>query len=269
MKKKRILVLSDLHCGHAFGLTPPAYQTPLTPGLNDEDGDPYGLWQKAAIMQREMWEFVVGLVSRRKFDVCVLNGDAVDGKGEKSGGTELLTTDRKRQADMAAAVLRAVKADVTFMTFGTPYHTGTSEDWELSVCDKYPVERIRSQLFLEAFGVIFDFRHHIGGTSVPYGVHTAPTKQRIINVLAADQGQVPRADITVRSHVHRFQYEETRSGASLTTPGLQAYTKFGARRCDGDIDIGLSWFDVYEDGTVNHTVELLEMECRKPKPISV
>ena len=216
MKKKRILVISDGHIGAVCGLTPPAYQTNLTPGNTDEDGKAYGFWEKAAQTQREIWSFFTAEIDR-----------------------------------------------------GRPFDTGADEDCELMVCDKYPVDEIRGQLCLEANGVVFNFRHHIGGTTVPYSVHTAPTKQRIFNILAADQDQQVRADIIVRSHVHKYQFEETRSGASLVTPGLQAWSKYGDRVVDGEIDVGICWFDVYENGEWELYKALLDIEYVKPTPISI
>lgn len=269
---KRIVVISDPHCGHLFGLIPPGYEINRLPGHNDEGGDPYGFREKSAVVAPLMWEWFASATDALKpIDACVLNGDAVDGDGAKSGGTELITTDRNVQAEMAAKVLEHVDAKTTLMTLGTPYHTGVKADDELMVCDKFKkgVDAIRDQLFIDVNGLIFDIKHDIGRSSVPYGKHTQPTKHKILNILAAEEGREPRARITVRSHIHEYAFSERSNGAELTTAGLQAWTKFGARRVTGTIDIGISWFDVYGPDEWHHGKHFLELECLRPQPIHV
>ena len=94
---KRLLVLADLHCGHLVGLTPPAWQTrsPKAGELTKEE--------KHAAVQREAWAWYKRKVREYgPYDGLVVNGDAIEGCGERSRGTELLTSDRHKQATMAA-----------------------------------------------------------------------------------------------------------------------------------------------------------------------
>ena len=65
-------------------------------------------------------------------DFIVCNGDAVDGTGFRSGGSEQLTTDTNVQAEMASWILRRYMGKDTdlLMTYGTPYHTGEVSDVE-------------------------------------------------------------------------------------------------------------------------------------------
>jgi hypothetical protein len=87
---KRVLIMSDLHCGHRVGLTPPDWQ--YRPGVRSK-------WRK---IQQACWNWYANEIEEAgPFDVVIVNGDAIDGRGERSGGTELLTTDRHEQVEIA------------------------------------------------------------------------------------------------------------------------------------------------------------------------
>jgi hypothetical protein len=94
--KKRIIVLGDLHCGHVAGLTPPAYQYKEV----EESTTKHNKWAK---LQNDLWIQYINLLERYKpFDVGFAMGDLIDGKEAKSGGTELIYSDRNSQVDMSA-----------------------------------------------------------------------------------------------------------------------------------------------------------------------
>lgn len=86
----RLVIISDLHCGHRAGLTPPGWQTPL------EAPDRLAAYAR---QQRVMWSWYAATIAAlQPIDVLVANGDAIDGRGSRSGGTELITTDLSAQA---------------------------------------------------------------------------------------------------------------------------------------------------------------------------
>lgn len=236
---KRILVLSDFHCGHVVGLTPPDHQSNRG---------------QARQVQEECWKHFVK--SRGKYDAIVLNGDQIDGDGKKSGGTEQLTTDRNEQAEMAAECVMAVcvdKATPIYSVYGTGYHTGNAEDFEAGIPvllnkDGYNGQRVKSHLWLKVEGVTFDFKHHVGSSSVPHGRHSAVARERLWNVLWSDIGQSPRANVLIRSHVHYHNYCGGPGWVAMTTPALQGLgSKYGARRCSGVVDFGYVVFTVDGD----------------------
>jgi hypothetical protein len=70
------------------------------------------------------------VVKEHPFDLLIVNGDATDGKGGRSGGNEQITTDRIKQAKMAAECIDYCKAKKIKLARGTPYHTGHDEDFE-------------------------------------------------------------------------------------------------------------------------------------------
>jgi len=240
---KRILVLADFHCGHLAGLTPPRWQ--LRP--KQDKGSP-SKRAKFLRVQEEAWTWYSKAVAKfRPYDHIVLNGDAIDGRGERSGSTELITVDREEQRDMAiVCVQRAMGANrVPFtLTFGTAYHTGDQEDFEREIANCFG-GKSGSHEWLEAEGKVLDFRHHVGSSTVPHGRATPVLKEGLWNTLWALKEEAPQADVIVRSHVHHYQCIENDLGVFVTTPALQAgATKYGGRRCSGTISFGFVVIDV-------------------------
>ena len=120
---KRMVVISDLHCGHVVGLTPPRWHFQI-------DGKLYA-------NQKELWGFYAQSIdSLKPIDILVVNGDAIDGKGCRSGGTEQNTTDRLEQCEMAIECIEYTEAKTVRMTYGTPYHAGQDEDFE-KIIERY------------------------------------------------------------------------------------------------------------------------------------
>lgn len=239
---KRVLFISDLHCGHVVGLTPPPWQQQKT---KDHQ------WDKFSTLQHDLYQaFSQTITSLGKIDVLVVNGDCIEGKGERSGGTELITTDRNKQCEMAEYAIESIKADNIVMTYGTGYHTGDGEDFESNIARVVKADKIGAHEWVEVNGLVFDCKHHIGSSSIPHGRHAAAAKERLWNLLWTEHEEQPKADVLIRSHVHYFDYCGGVNWLALTTPALQGMgSKFGSRRCSGHVDFGMVHFDVNPDGS--------------------
>lgn len=229
--KKTIVVISDLHCGHVYGLTPPDYHYAKGP---------------VAKVQRTLWERFQQMVKPwMEPDLLLVNGDCVDGAGTKSAGTELISSDPQTQCDMAIECIEHIKPKRTIMTYGTTYHTGTA-DYERNVARAVGAD-IHSQAFFNVDGVCFSARHFIGASSIPHGRGTAIAKERLWNILWSDYGTQPKADVFLLSHVHYHSFIGGPGWLAMTTPALQGLgSKFGARICSGIVDFGITVFEVEE-----------------------
>lgn len=254
---KRVLVISDLHCGHVVGLTPPSAQ--------DRAG------KKVNLIQKELWgNFEKPVKELGKVDVLIINGDCIDGAGKKSGGTEQTTTDRLGQVELAYECIETVDADKVFMTFGTGYHTGMCEDWELVLAKLLHLgpDKILSHPQIDVNGFVFDVKHHLGSSSVPHGRHTASAKERLWNLLWADAGVVAKANVIIRSHVHYHQFCGGHDWLAMTTPALQGMgSKFGERRCSGLVHHGVVHFDIDGKGGLSewHShIKTIRSQVQKP-----
>ena len=246
--KKKLLILSDTHCGHVIGLTPPEY--------NDRSDNT----KELADLRDKLFDWTMKEIHKiGKVDLTVFNGDAIDGKGERSGSTELVTADRNDQNEMAISFLQRMNTKDMLMTYGTAYHTGVTEDCEDAIARRLGCDVSATQ-DVNINGKVFNFRHHVGSSTVPYGRSTQVKKERLWNQLWAERGEYPKADIIVRSHIHYFDYSGNADYLAMTTPALQGYgSKYGSRRCSGIIDFGFVHFEIDSKGSASWTPHILRM----------
>ena len=254
---KRILFTGDQHSGHIAGLTPPTYHTRA-------HGDSYYKWQI------EAWNWYTDTIeSLQPIDVMVVNGDPIDGKGQRSGGTELITTDPITQCKMAVEAAQQANAARYIMTYGTGYHTGQDTDYERIIAEELKAD-IASHQWLDVNGVVFDIKHHVGGSSIPHGRGTSIAKEWLWSTLWAAHDEQPKADVVVRSHVHYHYFCGDGDFLAMTLPALQGKgSKFGARRCSNTVHFGLVWFDIEDDGSYTWHRKLLRASSQKQAAIKI
>lgn len=257
-KFKRVVIIADLHCGHIVGLTHPDFN-PAYP----RNSEKYALTK----LRHRLWKQYASTIDELKpIDVLLVNGDVVDGKGKKSGGTELLTSSRDEQCDMAAAAIGYAEAELVEMSYGTPYHVGMSEDWENVVAAHKKVQAIKisDHACLSVNGCIIDYRHFVSSSIIPHGRFTAVARERLWNVLKAERAECPKADIIVRSHVHYYGGCFNYNWEAITTPALQGpKTKYGKRKMSGTVDFGLVWYDIESKGTWHRGARIVNLKSPK------
>lgn len=238
-RKKRVLIISDLHCGHRVGLTPTTYLPP-----------PEAVGIKYHKILVDLWAEYKKIIKKLKpIDILIVIGDCIDGRGVKSKSTELIAADRKVQANMAAYCINHIEAKSIVMTRGTPYHVGDGHDYEDDIKEHVNAKKIGDHEWVEVNGVIFDCKHHIGNSSVPYGQQTQIAKDQLWNFIWSEYEEQPKSDIVVRSHVHQFNFVGGPDWLGITTPSLQgAGSKFGAQRMSKIVHWGVVWFDVEANG---------------------
>lgn len=205
---------------------------------------------KAYVYRRTLWEwFQKKIEELQPIDICVANGDLIDGKGPKSGGNELLYSSRPTQIEMAKEVLKFIDAKEYHFTYGTGYHTGPEDDWERDIASDFNAE-VEDVCTLTINGLVAKWRHHINGSQVPSGRATPLLRQQEWDALWSMDGEYKRSDLMVFSHVHYFQVVTSRFGTVFTTPGLQGMggSQLGVRRLGGIVDYGFIHFDVESKG---------------------
>jgi hypothetical protein len=256
-RAKKVLAIGDLHCGHGVGLTPPAWQS----------GGELGVIQKA------LWDHYAETVqSIGKVDLLIVNGDTIDGKGKRSGGTELIEPDLTRQTEMAAECVDLVKTNRVVMTYGTPYHTATDcgADTESQLIKDLKLKKpsrtvtVGGHEWIDVNGMIFDVKHKVGSSGIPHGRATAIKKEALWNMLWAEREQNPKAHVFLRSHVHYHEYAGNSEYLAMTLPALQGPgSKYGVRQCSGTVDFGLVSFIVPANGRLEelrwkaHTIKAI------------
>jgi len=242
-KNKRMVIVSDFHCGHEYGLTPPDWWA-------RDDSNAKSV-SKAGAFQRELWQFYSDTIkSLQPIDILVVNGDCIEGKGQGSGGIELITADRNEQVRMACKIIKLAKAKKVRILYGTRYHVGKEEDFESPLVDLVGGDaEIHGHDFFDINGLVFDIKHKLTGSTVPHGRITSMARARLWNVIWNSEHQrQPKADILIRSHVHYHQFGGGPSWLSMTTPALCYNSSFGIRECEGLVDVGMIFFDIDSTG---------------------
>jgi hypothetical protein len=261
----RLVVISDLHCGHVVGLTPPQFQGKFL----DEDVSKTNKYIK---IQKAMWDFfqkeITQLQRESAIDIVVCNGDAIDGDGYLSNSTELITSDRLKQVAIAKNVIDFIGAPKNIIICGTGYHTGNAEDFE-SVLANQLDSKFENHCWLDINKQIFDIKHHMGGSASPAGNYSSIAKEALWSLLWQEVGNIPKpVKYLIRSHVHRYSYIENSLYSAMSTPALQGLgTKFGARRCSGTVDVGFLTFDISANGQVSMQKHLAKLEEQKAHAI--
>lgn len=183
-------------------------------------------------------------------DVCVVNGDAVDGEG-KAENIGQITTDVEEQADMAAECVRKVNYKKLYFTYGTPFHTVGSLNYE-HLCAKALNAPISDTLYLDVNGVKFSFRHVTGASGTPYTQGTQAYKEAIRDLVQAVDNDEEPADVIIRSHVHNYFRAESPERMAITTPCLQVPISVFGRRCRSwRYHVGMVLFTVSDKAVVN------------------
>ena len=258
-KSKKILVISDTHCGHRSGLISPEMDS--RPGGGNTDA-----LERFAFRRWHWDKFSSVLDTVGKVDIVIANGDLIDGPEPGSGGTELILVDRQDQVAVATDVLKHIKGSPKFfLSYGTGYHTGNVEDWERDIA-KAIGGKIGDEDNISVNGVVINYRHHLSGSSVPHGRFTAIAREKLWKDIWALRGEYPTSNIIIRSHVH---YHSAISGYDIgpwiafSTPALQGYHSKYSRRVTGTVDMGVVLLEI-EDGDFSFRPIIWRQEFKAP-----
>ena len=261
MSTKRILFVSDMHCGSHTGLCPPAWQVrrELDADLNKYQRDTWRLWQK-----------YTAALGKLHMVVCV--GDLVDGQSHKDRGIGCITTDVDEQCDMALACLRHVVAPVhemthgTRMVYGTGYHVRNDGMQAERAIAAVLGATIGARDRFSVNGYEFEVKHKAGGSQAISGGDAT-----LRNAMAWEDKRAVRmkrkpANAIVRGHNHRWRLVEDADKCAVILPCLAGSTDFGALNCEAVVDWGLAWCDIDEDGNgewhrVTHPLEQWLPKC--------
>lgn len=237
----RVMIMGDTHCGSTSGLTPPSYDSEPA----DKTSSDFQLYE----LRRWHWdEFSSSIARFGPFDVCIANGDLIDGTQRKSNGLDLIVQDRIAQADMAQAILHKVNAARYAFTLGTPYHTGDVEDFEQLVANEFGCEA-KKAVIVKVNGVTIQATHHAQGSQNPgtrqnrLGVEGAVIRKRYY------EGRGEKIDLFFRSHAHYTGSYRDGGLEGWRVPSLQLVntSKYG-RSFGMDLDYGFLVADVYGPG---------------------
>lgn len=253
-----------------MGLTPNPWQlTPRRGGFTKRN--------KWAKIQYELWNaFVSILEDLPKLDFVFSLGDLIDGKAQRSGGTELITTDIQEQCDMAVEVFSTIKkyckkTAKIVSVFGTDYHVATEgEDWEAEIAHKAGFFKIGAHEWPSVNGCVFDLKHKVGSSQVPHGRYTAIAREKLWNALWSERQEQPYANVLLRGHAHYYSAIDNSDGTAMVCPALQGMgSRYGSRQCSGTVDWGLIHFKVKENGEYEWFPHIRRIIAQRTQPMEV
>lgn len=261
---KRIIGLSDMHCGHITGIVPPEYMIDkkLSPSIHDHQKE---VWSKLSIIANTHNKLRSNGTIKKLIVVC--NGDAIQGKKHEGwiGSYEI-------QVEMAIKALSLFHADQYVFTRGTPAHTGKDEDYENFIAKHFDAS-IRNEQYLTCQGkkksLRFYFRHNVGRSVLPHGKFTPLARKAVEAVMKGMEGSTPKPSILGFGHVHYFARVDDVNYTAYAMPALQTNTEFGQKMCEGIVHWGVLWWDESNGELVGEGRSIEVIETSKPEEIFI
>jgi len=233
---RKHLFLADTHVGSKFGLWPQGFKIPdfgeLPLGINQQI-----LWN---YWSRLIWE--VSMIG--KLDSVTLVGDLIEGKGQRSEGTEVIVTDPLTQARAAVELFKPLRklCDKIFIIRGTVYHDqvgGRATEYigEQLNAEKNPLDGTRSwwELTLDLGGDHYAHVAHHGGHPYVYR-STVAEREGFFMTISADKFDLPpdkNWNLIVRAHTHFFIHIEHPTLHIVYLPAWQLKTPYMIRKGPG------------------------------------
>ncbi len=269
--KRTGIIISDPHCGHRVGLTHPVYQQKP---LEKDNSTKKDKWYRTRVELWDKFDWILNDLPERPQIVLSL-GDNIDGNGKRSGGVELLTTDREEQSDMAVKVYQKIRTKAArgvkiWGVYGTAYHTGEQEDWENIVAERAGFDKMGSHEWVDVNGCIIDMKHHSGSSAIPHGRATPINRERLWNAMWSERKLAPKADVILRGHAHFYMGIDGPNYTCIACPALQGMgSKYGSRRCSGIVDWGLIYFEVDDKGNFEYKKYIMQISSQVAKATKI
>jgi len=215
---KSIYIVSDIHDGSVTAVCSPDPEV-------QEKGESY----RPNKLQKELyriWEEAIDDLSQKP-NLCVINGEPVDGANKKQGGNQSWTTSLYDQAMDSVKLLKKIPAKEFMFIRGSGYHINLDgTPVESFIADKMGAVKYSSLEGIEANswywsnveinGKIFSFTHHL-----PYAkffAYRATPLAKEMALMALDKGRSMKYDVLVRSHVHYYMRVHSAHTIAFTTP---------------------------------------------------
>lgn len=217
---KSIVIYSDIHDGSTTAVCSPEPEI-------EEQNTTY----KPNALQKELfniWEEAIDDFSKKKPDLCVVNGEPVDGGNPKQLGNQSWSTNLYDQAVDSCKLLKMTKAKEFLFTRGSGYHVqihGTPIEQfvaeqmggvKYSVYKGMKPKNADFYANVQAFDTNISFTHHIAYAK--FFAYRATPISREAALMALDKGRNMKYDIIVRSHVHYFMLVKSAHTIGFTTP---------------------------------------------------
>ena len=217
---KTIVIYSDIHDGSTTAVCSPE------PEIEDQNTvyEPNELQQELY----RVWTEAIDEFSKKKPNLCVVNGEPVDGGNPKQLGNQSWSTNLFDQARDSCKLLKMTNATEYLFTRGSAYHVqihGTpieqfiAESMGAVKYSVYKGMKPKNADFyanVKCFDTNISFTHHI-----PYAkffAYRATPISKESALMALDKGRNMKYDVIVRSHVHYYMMVKSPHTIGFTTP---------------------------------------------------
>ena len=226
---RKVLVISDTHCGSSVALMPPGFVT--------DNGNEI----KPNAIQEWLWQCWVHMIEEWVPEqtgtdpwALVINGDLVEGIHHHT--TEIISSDFGDHLEIARLCYDLFNQIPNppakiFITIGTEVHTRNCEtrigraigaQKDIST-GRYAFQR----LDLRVNGTHCAFRHHIGTTARPYLEASQLSIHLGVEQLSAAKNDLPIPKVLGCAHRHKHGMFRDSSGMCFVTGPWQFLTRFG------------------------------------------
>ena len=258
-KAKKILVISDLHCGSEVGLTMPHWSYRKI----KEDTENHNAF---ATLQTSSWQWFAKNVKKLgKIDMVFCIGDLVDGCNEKEAAVGLISSNMEKQSQMAIDILEYIGAKKHFFVHGSNYHVSRiGIEFENNIAS-YFNGKIDIQQFVDVNGLVFGLKHHQGRSSIPHGRGTLLHKGKLWEQMWKDYKDYPTSDIMLRGHTHYAYAIQDSKYLMLSLPCLKNIGEKFGKYFQSVVDYGFTSFEVESKTDWNWKFNIANFSESKPR----
>jgi len=290
----KVVLVADIHIGSNYAVADPDVATSGSKSDREVRANLYAAW-KAATKHTKWGEP----------DALISVGDAVDGKGFKSGGVEQWEPDLTSQADHAADLISMWKAREYYVIIGSPYHVAAGntgiyvEELMARKLNAMPYPYGKNQhsgfhWFLTMLGgTTMHVAHHVGISRV-FAYRSTPIAREMMGLALNDpmrhvrelestarkqgRGKLWEQDlaafkttIVVRAHAHYSWICIAGNSAGFDLPCWSVLTPYMQMRNPVGMlpDIGFVGMEFNEDGTWSYEMCINRVESMQRPPHTI
>lgn len=220
---KSVVIASDMHVGSTTAM---CSESPLITEQHTE--------YKPNKLQEgilDIYHQALDELQIKKPNLCVINGEPIDGANKKQLGNQSWTTNLADQAVDSIKLLKRIKSKEYLFVRGSGYHVqvdGTPIEQFIGEQMNAVKYRTLSDMKthnadfwanVKVYGKKINFTHHI-----PYSkffAYRATPLGKEMALMALDKDRHAKFDVIVRSHVHYFLQITTPNTTAFTTPAFK------------------------------------------------
>lgn len=226
---KKVLAISDTHCGAVSGLLPPNYY--------NKDRD---IHLQQTRVQEFLWDFWKAMCSEvGHVDIVICNGDIIDGCNRHSQGKDVLISDIMVQCDIACQLLHMIDADKFIFTQGSGYHVNDNPSADEMICKMMGGEWYSWFGDILIDNIRINIQHETSFSKDPSGRFNSQRKDANQLKLQGDE-----SDIYIRSHTHYFAYSGDSNSMTVVTPCWKGMDGFVSKKSQMRPDNGYVLFNI-------------------------